>query len=68
VRDGQDYETLAYRHYAWYDLVHNAQESHVSTEAYGTCHIRHHVLWWSECGGYGLERHARPAGGWGSAC
>ena len=22
TRDGQDYETLAYRHYAWYNLVH----------------------------------------------
>jgi hypothetical protein len=22
ARDGQDYETLAYRHYAWYNLVH----------------------------------------------
>ena len=27
ARDGQDYETLAYRHYAWYNLVHNARES-----------------------------------------
>ena len=23
ARDGQDYESLAYRHYAWYNLVHN---------------------------------------------
>ena len=22
ARDGQDYEGLAYRHYAWYNLVH----------------------------------------------
>jgi len=22
ARDGQDYEALAYRHYAWYNLVH----------------------------------------------
>lgn len=22
ARDGQDYESLAYRHYAWYNLVH----------------------------------------------
>ena len=22
TRDGQDYETLAYRHYAWYNRVH----------------------------------------------
>ncbi len=22
ARDGQDYESLAYRHFAWYNLVH----------------------------------------------
>lgn len=22
ARDGRDYESLAYRHYAWYNLVH----------------------------------------------
>ena len=27
ARDGQDYESLAYRHYAWYNLVHIARES-----------------------------------------
>ena len=32
TRDGQDYETLAYRHYAWYNLVH-MHENHDSTQA-----------------------------------
>ena len=32
ARDGQDYETLAYRHYAWYNLVH-MHENHDSTQA-----------------------------------
>ena len=26
TRDGQDYETLAYRHYAWYNQVHIARD------------------------------------------
>ena len=25
ARDGQDYESLAYRHYAWYNLVHTSR-------------------------------------------
>lgn len=27
ARDAQDYESLAYRHYAWYNRAHIAQKS-----------------------------------------
>ena len=27
TRDAQDYESLAYRHYAWYNQVHITQKS-----------------------------------------
>lgn len=36
ARDGQDYEALAYRHYAWY--------YHDSTETPGTCDARCYML------------------------
>ena len=46
ARDGQDYESLAYRHYAGYNLVNIARESHAcrTHKAYGTHYARSHVL------------------------
>ena len=46
ARDSHDYESLAYRHYAWYNLEH-LHKTHDSTKAPSTCYIRHRVLWWS---------------------
>ena len=30
TRDAHDYESLAYRHYAWYNLVHIAQDTMIA--------------------------------------
>jgi len=32
ARDGQDYQDLAYRHYAWYNLVYITSSSYVNAE------------------------------------
>ena len=62
ARDGQDYESLAYRHYAWYNLVNIARASYGchTYKAHGTCHIRSHVLWWSRTRWYPLAGDVTP--------